>query len=51
MPVAVDGQLKEKSFSVDEMTVSDVHGIEAYPVRPRCRRISAQSSRTAGVAS
>ena len=31
MPVAVDGQLKEKSFSVDEISVSDVHGIEVYP--------------------
>jgi hypothetical protein len=31
MPVAVDGQLKEKSFSVDEISVTDVHGIEVYP--------------------
>lgn len=31
MPVAVDGQLKEKSFAVDEISVTDVHGIEVYP--------------------
>lgn len=31
MPVAVDGHLKEKSFTVDEISVTDVHGIEVYP--------------------
>ena len=31
MPVAVDGQLKEKSFAIDEIPVTDVHGIEVYP--------------------
>jgi hypothetical protein len=31
LQVAVDGQLKERSFSVDEISVTDVHGIEVYP--------------------
>lgn len=31
MPIAVDGQLKEKSFTIDEIPVTDVHGIEVYP--------------------
>ncbi|HEV8361896.1 MAG TPA: TonB-dependent receptor plug domain-containing protein [Gemmatimonadaceae bacterium] len=31
MPIAVDGQLKEKSFPIDEIAVNDVHGIEVYP--------------------
>ncbi|MGH7714341.1 MAG: hypothetical protein ACREOG_23890, partial [Gemmatimonadaceae bacterium] len=28
MPVAVDGHLKEKGFSVDDISVTDVYGIE-----------------------
>ncbi len=31
MQVAVDGQLKEWGFSVDEISVTEVHGIEVYP--------------------
>jgi len=31
MPVAVDGHLKEKSFAIDEISITDVHGIEVYP--------------------
>ncbi len=31
MPIAVDSQLKEKSFAIDEISVTDVHGIEVYP--------------------
>ena len=31
MPIAVDGHLKEKSFAIDEVPVTDVHGIEVYP--------------------
>lgn len=31
MPIAVDGHLKEKSFAIDEIPVTDVHGIEVYP--------------------
>ncbi len=31
MPIAVDGHLKEKSFAIDEISVTDVHGIEVYP--------------------
>ena len=31
MSIAIDGQLKEKSFSIDEISVTDVHGIEVYP--------------------
>ena len=31
LQVAVDGQLKERGFSVDEIQVNDVHGIEVYP--------------------
>jgi hypothetical protein len=31
MPIAVDGQLKEKSFAMDEIPVTDVYGIEVYP--------------------
>ena len=31
MPIAVDGHLKEKSFAIDDIPVTDVHGIEVYP--------------------
>lgn len=31
LQVAVDGQLKERGFSVDEVSVDNVHGIEVYP--------------------
>ena len=31
MPIAVDGHLKEKAFAIDEIPVTDVHGIEVYP--------------------
>ncbi len=31
MHVAIDGHLKERGFSVDEISVTDVHGIEVYP--------------------
>ena len=31
MNVAVDGQLKEWGFSVDDVSVIEVHGVEVYP--------------------
>jgi hypothetical protein len=31
LQVAVDGQLKERGFSVDEVSVNEVHGVEVYP--------------------
>jgi hypothetical protein len=31
MQVAVDGFVKERGFSVDEISVTEVHGIEVYP--------------------
>ena len=31
MPIAVDGHLKEKGFAIDDIPVTDVHGVEVYP--------------------
>lgn len=31
MQVAVDGHVKERGYSVDEISVSEVHGVEVYP--------------------